>query len=359
MPEGVRKLTKRTVDLAQPGPARYILWDSELKGFGLRVETSGTKTYLVRYRTRRIGAEARKRFVTIGRHGVLTAEKAREKASATLLAVVGGADPAGDRSAGKQRPSVRTLFDDFMRLHVEPKLKPKTAEAYRSAFRLYVLPEFGSQAADDLTPKDLLKLHSKLAGRKVTANRILTAVSAMYGWAQAKGFGPKGHNPAFGIERYSETRKERFLSVAELDRLGTGDPGGGDSWHPVGGRRGSAECKAHSEGGQATDTNLPTGSRGASPSALHRRSTARNPAPAMVPCRFRAGGTFPSGFEDRQEDDLPQWSGADRTRCDCRGLDPMCFRANRAQARRGQRRRRSSPVTTSSARGKASGEWPD
>ena len=221
MPEGVRKLTKRTVDSAQPGPARYILWDSELKGFGLRVETSGTKTYLVRYRTRRIGAEARKRFVTIGRHGVLTAEKAREIASATLLAVVGGADPAGDRSAGKQRPSVRSLFDDFMRLHVEPKLKPKTAEAYRSAFRLYVLPEFGSLAADDLTPKDLLKLHSKLAGRKVTANRILTAVSAMYGWAQAKGFGPKGHNPAFGIERYSETKKERFLSVAELDRLGT------------------------------------------------------------------------------------------------------------------------------------------
>ena len=51
MPWGAR-LTKRIVDAMAPRDVRYIVWDADLKGFGIRIETSGTKTYLVRYRPR-------------------------------------------------------------------------------------------------------------------------------------------------------------------------------------------------------------------------------------------------------------------------------------------------------------------
>ena len=44
------RLTKRTVDAATPQSERYVVWDSELKGFGLRVEPSGAETFLLRYR---------------------------------------------------------------------------------------------------------------------------------------------------------------------------------------------------------------------------------------------------------------------------------------------------------------------
>lgn len=50
MSERITKLTKRVVVVAQPEDERYVIWDSALKGFGLRVEASGTKTFLVRYR---------------------------------------------------------------------------------------------------------------------------------------------------------------------------------------------------------------------------------------------------------------------------------------------------------------------
>ena len=60
----IAKLTKRIVDTAQPEPERYVVWDSTLKGFGLRVEPSGTKTFLVRYRI-----AGRKRFLAVGRFG--------------------------------------------------------------------------------------------------------------------------------------------------------------------------------------------------------------------------------------------------------------------------------------------------
>lgn len=63
MGETSTKLTKRVVDSAAPREGRYFIWDSELKGFALRVASTGTKTYIVRYRPRGLGAKARKRFV--------------------------------------------------------------------------------------------------------------------------------------------------------------------------------------------------------------------------------------------------------------------------------------------------------
>src|SRR3954452_6575192 len=78
------RLTKRAVEQALPKSARYILWDSDLPGFGVRVEVSGTKTYLVRYRPKGLGSAAPKRFVSLGRHGPVTAEQARAQALSIL-----------------------------------------------------------------------------------------------------------------------------------------------------------------------------------------------------------------------------------------------------------------------------------
>ena len=61
------KLTKRTVEaLAYQGKgnAACYAWDSDLKGFGVRVFPSGRKAFLVSYR-----AGTRKRFLTLGTFG--------------------------------------------------------------------------------------------------------------------------------------------------------------------------------------------------------------------------------------------------------------------------------------------------
>lgn len=69
------KITKRVVDSLAPEDARYTPWDTQLKGFGVRVATTDIKTYVVRYRTTG-GAD---RLLHIARHGVVTAEEARER----------------------------------------------------------------------------------------------------------------------------------------------------------------------------------------------------------------------------------------------------------------------------------------
>ena len=46
------KITKRSVDALAlaPGSAETVLWDTEVKGFGCRVQKGGVKTYVLNYR---------------------------------------------------------------------------------------------------------------------------------------------------------------------------------------------------------------------------------------------------------------------------------------------------------------------
>ncbi len=66
------KITKKALDAAIPNGRDYVIWDSELPGFGLRVFASGTRSYVLQYRS--LG---RSRRYTIGLHGVWTPEAAR------------------------------------------------------------------------------------------------------------------------------------------------------------------------------------------------------------------------------------------------------------------------------------------
>src|SRR6266851_3075848 len=76
------KITKRSVDAlkAAADGAEAVLWDSELKGFGVRVQRGGAKSYVLHYRAGS-GQGAPLRKLTIGRHGSpWTPETARKEA---------------------------------------------------------------------------------------------------------------------------------------------------------------------------------------------------------------------------------------------------------------------------------------
>ena len=80
---------------------RHYLWDSELRGFGLSVEVSGTKTYFVRYRPKGQGRNGRRRFFKLGRHGDITPDQARDLAKGILGQVASGQDPAVELKADR------------------------------------------------------------------------------------------------------------------------------------------------------------------------------------------------------------------------------------------------------------------
>ncbi len=88
------KIMKRTVDALQAEAGHDVFaWDTELRGFGVRVKPSGVKSYLIQYRN----VEGRTRRLVLGQHGALTPEAARDLAREKLTAVAEGENPSADR----------------------------------------------------------------------------------------------------------------------------------------------------------------------------------------------------------------------------------------------------------------------
>jgi len=158
------KVTKRTVDALKPRPdgAEAVLWDTEVKGFGCRVQRGGSKSYIVHYRVG-TGRGAPLRKLTIGKHGApWTPETARKEARRLLGMVEGGADPAADKIARKEAPIIAELAERFLAEHAEAKRKASTATEYRRLLDRMILPALGRRKVVDVTRHDIGKLHHGL-----------------------------------------------------------------------------------------------------------------------------------------------------------------------------------------------------
>ena len=96
---------------------------------GARIDPTGAKTFVLRYRPKGYGASGPKRFITIGRFGVLTVDEARNRAREILGAVATGGDPAADIAHKRAASTFAELSELFLKEHVETKRKSNTAES--------------------------------------------------------------------------------------------------------------------------------------------------------------------------------------------------------------------------------------
>lgn len=210
-----QRLTKSTVDELAPGAEDYVIWDSPLPGFGVRVKPSGVKSYIVQYRNRKTGASRRK---TIGQHGpLLTFHKAKERARIILADALKGNDPVADDRAIREAPTIRHLAVDYLEQHAVPKKRPRSVENDRSMINRIILPKLGGKKVATVQSRDIHLLHVSMKTTPYQANRVLALLSKMLTLATKWGW--RSDNPVKGIERFQEKRRERWLSDDELTRL--------------------------------------------------------------------------------------------------------------------------------------------
>ncbi len=209
------KLTKRTIDATEPQATEFFLWDEGIPGFGLRVMPSGRKSFVVQFRAGR-----RARRMSLGPSTVLTCDQARNRAITIIAAVKNGEDPAADRAAKRNAATVSDLADRFDKEHIAVRLKASTAKEYRSNLRRFILPALGRLAVPEITRADVAKFHHDLRHIPYQANRCIEVVSKMFVLAEMWGLRPDGSNPRKHIRKYPEEKRERFLSAAELRRIG-------------------------------------------------------------------------------------------------------------------------------------------
>jgi integrase len=215
------RLTNRSVEaLKSHGGNEFTVWDDAVTGFGVRVRATGAKSYVVVYRAGP-GRGSPVRRYTIAAVGKIALERARARAKAILGSVAHGEDPASQKTNERGIPTVSELADRFLAEHIEAKRKDRTIEFYRDILSRIVKPTLGTTKADKLTRPQVGRLHSSLSGTPFQANRVIAVIGSMYAFGSRAAVVPEGTNPARGIEKFKENRRERFLTGEELTRLGT------------------------------------------------------------------------------------------------------------------------------------------
>jgi len=209
------KLTKRQVEGLTVKPADYFVWDNEIAGFGVRVMKSGRKSYLVQYR-----AGGRTRRKSIGPHGVLTADEARNEARRLLGEVAKGGNPSEDRQRALRTPTMASLCDRFVNEYAEHHCKPSTRKGYISLIDNWIKPRLGAFRIEDVRRKDIVEFHHNMRDRPYMANRAVSILSKMFNLAEDWGLRSDSANPARRIKKFREEEKKRYLSDDEQIRLG-------------------------------------------------------------------------------------------------------------------------------------------
>ena len=194
-----------------------VFWDRDLTGFAVRVYPTGGKVYIAQTR----GPNGPKR-VTVGRHDVLHADRARQRAVLIIARIKAGEEPVPLPLAARANggPTVADLAARYLEEHVEVRLKPNTQRQVRGVLHRHILPALGKMPLVAIERAQVVDLQQKLCDRPVTANRAVKVLSHMYRLGEGWGMVPEGCNPCRSVERYPERRRERFLTDAEFARLG-------------------------------------------------------------------------------------------------------------------------------------------
>lgn len=211
----VSKLTKRLVESIAPTEKDSFAWDSELKGFGVKVTPKGSRVYILHYRH-----HGRLKRYTIGKHGPITCDQARQEAARLVGQVAGGVDPGELKTTERAVVTVGDIARRYIEEHAEPKKKARSLAEDRRMLASFILPALGGRKIGEVSRGDVAKIHHTMRSTPYQANRVLALLSKMFNLAERWGLRPDGSNPCRHVEKFKEAKRERYLSGEELARLG-------------------------------------------------------------------------------------------------------------------------------------------
>ena len=236
MEERRANLTKRTLDAAKPAAKDYQIWDTKVRGLGVRVYPSGARGFILQYRN----AAGRTRKIALGRlwnsYGRSGAEEGHQAARRRSLT---GATRPRTKRENRHAKTVGELADLYLREgSVEkPNKKLSSWETDRSNIERHIRPLLGTRTARGLTKLDVARFQSDVAagktakdektgprgraivrGGKGIASRALSVLSAMMTFGEGRGI--VAGNPTKGVEPFRGRKTERFLTDTEVEILG-------------------------------------------------------------------------------------------------------------------------------------------
>ena len=231
--EALAEVGANVVYLRLPkGKPRTTTWLGIEHGFGIRHYASGRNVYIVQ--TRMAG---RLRTVTIGPASVITKHQATIVARRVIAYAQVGLDPAADRKRIRGAPR----FDDFLKEYWSrwsPHWKISTYETNLGYRRHYLDAAFPDVFVDELNEAHVTRWFAELNNRTGpgAANRTLSMLNHMLNKAESWGYRLENTNPCRSIRPNRRGKCERFLTIAEIGRLGevlAQESASGDKVRPI------------------------------------------------------------------------------------------------------------------------------
>jgi len=196
--------------------ARSTTWFEHERGFGLRLYATGREVYIVQ--TRMAG---RLRTITIAPSTIISQHQAQTIARRVIAYAQVGHDPATDRARIRSAPRFDNFVDEYWR-RWSAQWKASTLATHGVYRRLYLDHAFPGIFIDELNEAHVTQWFAALNDETGpgAANRCLTILANMLTKAESWGYRLGNTNPCRTVRHNRKYRCERFLSSAELERLG-------------------------------------------------------------------------------------------------------------------------------------------
>ena len=191
--------------------------DQLCKGLVLEVRSTGGRTWYVRF----TNARGRRRQLRLGNANALSLAEARALAQEHRHSVALGRDPAEDRQALRQVPTLATFVSETFLPFIQ--ISKKSWKQDQSLLRRHILPALGNKHLDAITRDDVLALVQKRIGDGASAgsvNRVVILVRFLFNQAMRWGVVGVTSNPTKDIPLLKlNNHRQRFLSDQEAQRL--------------------------------------------------------------------------------------------------------------------------------------------
>lgn len=217
----LQPLTELAIRKAKPADKRYDIFDASVRGLGLRVATSGTKSWFImrRFKGRMLRS-------TFGRYPDMTLAQARQKAPEVLADMADGS-PQGQRKADP----FKVVLEEWLKKDQE---KNKSFQQVRIAMYRHALPALGNMPLGSITKRDLNNLIDKIVqdGSPVAANRVLAFIKRFFSWCRERDI--LEQSPAETIKPpSSEKIRDRVLTLGEIKSIWIACNQIGYPWGPI------------------------------------------------------------------------------------------------------------------------------